>query len=39
MKENKGLTLVALVITLIIMLILSGIAINAFVGELLCMSV
>ena len=33
MKKNKGMTLVALVVTIIIMLILAGIAINAFIGD------
>ena len=33
MKENKGITLIALVITIIVLLILAGVSINAIVGE------
>ena len=33
MKRNKGITLIALVITIIILIILAGIAINAVFGE------
>lgn len=33
MKNNKGITLIALVITIIILIILAGIAINAVFGE------
>ena len=33
MKENNGVTLIALVITVIIMLILAGIALSAISGE------
>ena len=33
MKENKGLTLIALVITIIILLILAGVSLNMIIGE------
>ena len=33
MKEKKGITLVALVITIIVLLILAGVAISALSGE------
>lgn len=33
MKNEKGITLVALVLTIIIMVILAGISINAIFGE------
>ena len=32
-KGNKGITLIALVITIVVLLILAGIAINALVGD------
>lgn len=33
MKKSKGITLIALVITIIVLLILGGVAINAIIGE------
>ncbi len=33
LKENKGITLVALVVTIVVLLILSGITINMTIGE------
>lgn len=33
MKENKGITLIALVITIIILIILAGVSLNMLVGE------
>ena len=33
MKKNKGITLIALVITMIVLLILAGITISALSGE------
>lgn len=33
MKENKGITMVALVVTIIVLIILAGISINMIVGE------
>ena len=32
-KENKGITLIALVVTIIVLLILAGISINALAGQ------
>ena len=32
-KENKGITLVALIITIIILIILSGVTINSIIGQ------
>ena len=32
-KRNKGITLIALVITIIVLLILAGVTINAIVGN------
>ena len=33
MKKNKGITLIALVITIIVLLILAGVTINAIIGN------
>ena len=33
MKKNKGITLVALVVTIVVLLILAGVSINAVVGD------
>ncbi len=33
MKKNKGITLIALIITIIVLLILAGVSINAIVGD------
>lgn len=33
MKKNKGITLIALVITIIVLLILAGVSINAIIGD------
>ena len=33
LKRNKGITLIALVVTIIVILILAGISINALVGQ------
>ena len=33
MKEQKGITLIALVITIIVMLVLAGVSINAIIGD------
>lgn len=32
-KQNKGITLVSLVVTIIILIILAGVSINAILGE------
>ena len=33
LKQNKGITLIALVITIIVLLILAGVSISAVIGE------
>ena len=33
MKKNKGITLVALVVTIVVLLILAGVSINSVLGE------
>ena len=33
LKRNKGITLIALVVTIIVLLILAGISINALAGQ------
>ena len=33
MKKNKGITLVALVVTIVVLLILAGVSINAVLGD------
>ena len=33
LRNNKGITLIALIITVIVMLILAGVAINLTIGE------
>lgn len=33
MKNNKGITLIALIITIIILLILAGVTINVLIGD------
>ena len=32
-KNNKGITLIALVVTIVVLLILAGISINALIGD------
>ena len=33
MKNNKGITLVALVVTIVVLLILAGVSINLVIGD------
>ena len=33
MKENKGITLIALIVTIIVLIILAGISVNLLLGE------